>query len=160
MTRATTSEPARCVRAGFTEQILTSPSLPPPSLNFGDRCLPSDAQVPNNLRPGCWGIPWEMVIQASQATGKGVWINAPVSATVSWPANTSSYVYEWATLLRDGNAATGNTGIPDGAPIYIEHSNEVRRAAMVLPALPFSLTMSHLRLSPAEARSGTTVLVR
>lgn len=94
-------------------------------LDFNQRCLPTDALIPNSLRPGCWGIPWEMTIQASQATSRGIWVNAPVSATVSWPANETSYVYEWATLLRDGNAATGNKGVPAGAPIYIEHSNEV-----------------------------------
>ena len=111
----------------------SAPASAPPcaDLDFSNRCLPSDALVPNSLRAGCWGIPWEEVIQASQATGKGVWINAPVSATVSWPANTSSYVYEWATLMRDGNAATGGKGVPDGAPIYIEHSNEVRCLAVV-----------------------------
>jgi hypothetical protein len=94
-------------------------------LDFSNRCLTTDALVPNTLREGCWGIPWEMVIQAAQATGKGVWVNAPVTATVSWPANETSYVYEWATLMRDGNAATGNKGVPMDSPIYIEHSNEV-----------------------------------
>ena len=108
-------------------------------LSFADRCLPSDAIVPNSLRPGCWGIAWEMVIQASQATGRGVWINAPVSATLSWPANETSYVYEWATLMRDGNAATGNKGIPSGAPIYIEHSNEVSHEHS-FPSFPYILS--------------------
>ena len=103
-----------------------------------------------------------MVVQVSQATGKGVWVNAPVSATVSWPANETSYVYEWATLLRDGNAATGNKGIPDGAPIYIEHSNEVRGALARRRSLRRCLS-SHqgaLFLGPGLARSGTTDLVR
>jgi hypothetical protein len=93
-------------------------------LDFTMRCLPTDALIPNSLRPGCWGIPWEQVVQFSQATGKGVWINAPVSATVSLPVNTSSYVYEWATLMKNGNSFTGNAGLPAGVPIYLEHSNE------------------------------------
>ena len=30
-------------------------------LEWGDRCLPTDAQWPNTLRPGCWGLDWESV---------------------------------------------------------------------------------------------------
>ena len=101
-------------------------------LEWGDRCLPTDAQWPNNLRPGCWGLPWEDVVSLSQATGKGVWVNLPVSASCSLmpdgSANTSSYCYQWASLLKDGNAFTNNAGVPAGAPIYVEHSNEVRDA--------------------------------
>lgn len=100
-------------------------------LSFGDRCLPSDAIVPNNLRAGCWQtLPWEYVVSFSQATGTGAWVNAPVSATVqvdhaTGVVNTSTYVYNWAQLLKNGNAVTGNKGIPAGQSIYVEHSNEV-----------------------------------
>lgn len=137
------------------------PLLPRPAdLDFSNRCLPSDALVPNSLRAGCWGIPWEEVIQASQATGKGVWVNAPVSATVSWPANTTSYVYEWATLMRDGNAATGGKGVPAGAPIYIEHSNEVRCLAVVQPPPPLvDLSDAAFDAAFSPLRSGITDLV-
>jgi hypothetical protein len=96
-------------------------------LDFTDRCLPTDALNPMGaLRAGCWGIPWETVIQVSQQTNTGVWINAPISATVSVSPsmNTSSYVYQWATLMKNGNEFTNNTGIPDTLPIYLEHSNE------------------------------------
>ena len=65
-------------------------------------------------------------------TGKGVWVNLPVSASCSLmpdgSANTSSYCYQWASLLKNGNAFTNNAGVPAGAPIYVEHSNEVRDA--------------------------------
>ena len=37
-----------------------------------------------------------------------------------------SYISELALLLRDGNEYTGGNGINTGAPIYIEHANEVR----------------------------------
>ncbi len=93
-------------------------------LDFTMRCLPTDALIPNSLRPGCWGMPWEYVVLFAQSTGKGVWVNAPVSATVSYPVNASSYVYNWATLLKNGNEYTGNQGLPAGVPIYVEHSNE------------------------------------
>jgi hypothetical protein len=65
------------------------------------------------------------VIQTSQATKKGIWINAPVSATVSFPVNISSYVYNLALLMKNGNAYTDNQGVPSNVPIYLEHSNEV-----------------------------------
>ena len=91
-----------------------------------NRCLPSDAQWPNTLREGCWGAPWELAVRLAQATRKGLWVNLPVSATLYNPVNTSSYAYQWATLLRDGNADTGGAGAPPGLPIYVEHSNEVR----------------------------------
>ena len=70
-------------------------------------------------------MPWEAVVGFSQASGKGIWVNLPVSATLYNPVNTSAYAYQWAALLKAGNAATGGKGVPDGAPIYVEHSNEV-----------------------------------
>lgn len=98
-------------------------------LEFSDRCLPSDAQWPNDLRPGCWGMPWEDVVSVSQASGKGVWVNIPVSGTLgvdsSGAANMSTYGGGMALLLKNGNAATGGKGLPAGVPVYVEHSNEV-----------------------------------
>jgi hypothetical protein len=93
-------------------------------LSFADRCLPSDALVPNSLRPGCWGMPWEDVVRVTQASGLGAWVNLPVSGTVSLPVNSSDYAYNMALLFKNGNAATGNVGV-GAAPIYLEHSNEV-----------------------------------
>lgn len=108
-------------------------------LNFTERCLSTDAIWPSNLRNGCWGMPWEDVITLSQKTGKGVWINAPISA-MSCPSlshgevsgegvctgpDPTSYYYQWAQLLKNGNAATGNKGLPPSVPIYLEHGNEV-----------------------------------
>jgi hypothetical protein len=98
-------------------------------LEWTNRCLATDAIWPNSVRTGCWGMPWEDVITLSQAANKGVWVNMPISATLNLlsggAANTSCYVYKWATLLRDGNQFTGGKGIPNGVPIYVEHSNEV-----------------------------------
>jgi len=95
-----------------------------------NRCFPTDAQWPqgNQVREGCWGMPWETVVSLAQQSKKGLWINMPVSATIAYPVNTSTYVYKWAQLFKDGNAATGGKGVPDGTVIYIEHSNEVRAA--------------------------------
>lgn len=93
------------------------------ALEWTDRCLPSDAFWPNSLRPGCWGMPWEHVVSFAQASGKGVWVNTPISATlgligdpVKGAANLSTYVGHMAALLK---------AVPAGAPIYVEHSNEI-----------------------------------
>jgi hypothetical protein len=95
-------------------------------LSFNDRCLPSDAIIPlgNDVRNGCWGMPWEHVIQITQASGLGAWVNMPISGTVSFPVNTSDYAYQMALLFKNGNEATGNAGVGN-SPIYLEHSNEV-----------------------------------
>jgi len=94
-------------------------------LSFEDRCLPDDAIVPlgDDVRKGCWGMPWEDVIRITQASGLGAWVNMPVSGTVSLPVNESDYAYNMALLFKNGDAATGNAGV-GSAPIYIEHSNE------------------------------------
>ena len=94
------------------------------ALSFADRCLPSDALVPNSLRPGCWGMSWEDVVRVTQASGLGAWVNLPVSATASLPPAAGDYAFQMATLFKAGNAATGGAGVGD-APIYLEHSNEV-----------------------------------
>ena len=94
------------------------------ALTWNDRCLPSDALQPMDLRPGCWGMPWESVVRVTQATGLGAWINLPVSASVSFPVNSSDYAFNLAQLFKAGNAATGNAGV-GAAPVYLEHSNEV-----------------------------------
>ena len=117
-------------------------------LEWSDRCLPSDAQWPNDLRPGCWGMPWEDVVSVAQASGKGVWVNIPVSGTLGvgagGAANMSTYGGGMASLLKNGNAATGGKGLPDGVPVYVEHSNEVRaRNGPLLLLLPPLLLRHH-----------------
>lgn len=87
-----------------------------------------------NVNAGAWGVAWEYVILLANATNKDIWINVPVSATgssdpldptyVASP-DTSSYVYNLAYLLKNGDAATGNVGLKPGLHIYLEHSNEV-----------------------------------
>jgi len=61
---------------------------------------------------------------------KDIWINIPVSATggCNGPDNTidkSSYLYQLALLLKNGNQFTANKGLNPDLKIYIEHSNEV-----------------------------------
>ena len=63
---------------------------------------------------------------------KDIWINIPVSASGCMPypepnceQDTSSYIYQLALLLKNGNDYTGNKGLNDNLKIYIEHSNEV-----------------------------------
>ena len=121
-------------------------------LEWTDRCLPSDAQWPNSLRPGCWGMPWEDVVSVSRASGKGVWVNIPVSGTLGLladgSANLTTYAGQWAQLLKSGNAATGGAGVPDAAPIYVEHSNargQCARARARAAPCPF--------LTPHSART-------
>jgi len=77
-------------------------------------------------------MPWEDVVTASQATGgKGVWVNLPISASMGLlpdgTPNATTYASQWAQLLFAGNNYTGNKGLPENAPVYVEHSNEVGR---------------------------------
>ena len=141
-------------------------------LNFSDRCLPGDATWPNALRKGCWGMPWEDVVTLAQATGKGVWVNAPISA-MSCPSlmrgevsgegvcdasspDPSSYYVQWAQLLKNGNAATGNKGLPEGVPIYLEHGNEVWNMGFkVRKALPFERPPRVTRTDPTRLSCAT-----
>ena len=84
------------------------------------------------LRPGKHGWPWEYVILLANAVNKDIWINVPVSASGCLPypdpnceQDKESYVYQLASLLKNGNAFTGNKGVNTNLRIYIEHSNEV-----------------------------------
>ena len=107
-----------------------------PVMNWADRSLPNDSfqGLGVSLRHGAWGISWEYVILLANAANKDVWINIPINATgssdpldptyVASP-DTSSYVYNLAYLLKNGNAFTGNKGLNPGLHIYLEHSNEV-----------------------------------
>jgi hypothetical protein len=119
---------------------------PTPLLAWSQRSLPTDAfqgvgpdiESVYPVRAGAWGISWEYVILLANATNKDIWINVPISATggsdpldptyVASP-DTSSYIYNLALLLKNGNAFTGNRGLNPGLHIYIEHSNEVWNSA-------------------------------
>lgn len=96
-------------------------------INWADRSLPSDARqgMGTSFRAGAQGKAWEYVILLANAVNRDVWINIPISATGSDPSDTSSYIYNLALLLKNGNAFTGNQGLKPGLHIYIEHSNEV-----------------------------------
>jgi hypothetical protein len=111
-------------------------------LPWSSRSLPTDfyqgvggnLSTNANINAGAWGISWEYVILLANATNKDVWINIPISATggsdpleanyVASP-DTSSYIYNVAKLLKNGDAFTGNAGLNPGLHVYIEHSNEV-----------------------------------
>lgn len=114
-----------------------------PTIGWTQRSLPTDfyqgvgASVSTsnpNLNTGGWGISWEYVILLANATNKDIWVNVPINATgssdqydptyVASP-DTTSYVYNLAMLLKNGDAFTGNVGLNPGLHIYIEHSNEV-----------------------------------
>jgi len=96
-------------------------------INWADRSLPTDAYqgMGTAVRAGATGVSWEYVILLANEANKDVWINIPVSATGSSPTDTTSYIYQLALLLKNGNAFTGNAGLKPGLHIYIEHSNEV-----------------------------------
>jgi len=71
-------------------------------------------------------LPWEIIPKFAHLTEKDVWINIPVSASSGcmplpegdscWASNTSSYVSQLATLLKEQ--------LPEDTNIYLEHSNE------------------------------------
>jgi fibronectin type 3 domain-containing protein len=109
-------------------------------ITWDQRSLPTDlyqgvgtsASSSNGIKPGAWGVSWEYVILLANATNKDIWINIPVSATggtdtldPAYDGTINSYIYQLATLLKNGNAFTGNVGLKAGLHIYIEHSNEV-----------------------------------
>ena len=86
----------------------------------------------SDLRPGKHGWAWEYVLLLANEVNKDIWINIPVSASGCLPypelnceQDTSSYIYQLALLLKNGNEFTGNKGLNNNLKIYIEHSNEV-----------------------------------
>ncbi|MGA2888236.1 MAG: sugar-binding protein [Terracidiphilus sp.] len=111
-------------------------------MTWAQRSLPTDfyqgvglnLSTNSNVNAGAWGVSWEYVLLLANATNRDIWINIPVSATggsdpldptyVASP-DTSSYIYNLAYLLKNGDAFTGNVGLNPGLHIYIEHSNEV-----------------------------------
>lgn len=106
---------------GYYVLNYTSPAQPGlgVALEWADRARLTDAiWQPALSRPKAFGAPWESVVLLSQATAKGVWINVPVQAS-------DDYVAQLAALMRDGSVETGSAGLPAGAPIYLEHGNEV-----------------------------------
>ena len=84
-------------------------------IQWADRALETDAW--SGVRPGARGMPWEYVIILANRLNKDIWINIPVSASGAQPADSSSYIYQLALLLRDR--------LNPGINIYLEHSNEV-----------------------------------
>ena len=86
----------------------------------------------SDLRPGKHGWAWEYVLLLANEVNKDIWINIPVSASGCLPypepnceKDTTSYIYQLALLLKNGNDYTGNKGLNNNLKIYIEHSNEV-----------------------------------
>ena len=103
-------------------------------ISWDQRSLANDStQVGwTDLRPGKHGWPWEYVILLANEVNKDIWINIPVSASGCLPypepnceQDETSYIYQLALLLKNGNELTGNKGLNNNLHIYIEHSNEV-----------------------------------
>ncbi len=89
-------------------------------VNWSDRKSPADW---NQTSPTAW----EYAIQLANETGKDIYVNIPHKATGSDPADTSSYIYQFAKLIRDGDTVNGVTyaGLNPNLHVYIEWSNEV-----------------------------------
>ena len=83
-----------------------------------DRRLPAAGPLYSQVHPGVHGVPWEYVVLVAQQTQRDIWINIPVNAS-------DDYVTQVANLLKNGDAYTGNQGVPAGTNIYVEYSNEM-----------------------------------
>lgn len=101
-------------------------------ISWDQRSLPTDSTQKQwtDLRPGKLGWAWEYVIMLANEAGKDIWINVPISASGCLPypvknceSDTTSYIYQLAYLLKNGNNYT--KGLSNNLKIYIEHSNEV-----------------------------------
>ena len=104
----------------------------PTTIAWAERRAMTDAHwgLGSEPRPKAVGAPWETVVLLSRAAAghdgaMDVWVNVPVYATGADPADTASYVYQLALLLRDGNAFTGGAGLDPRAVIFVEHANEL-----------------------------------
>lgn len=103
-------------------------------ITWDQRSLPTDATQSSktDMRAGKHGWAWEYVIMLANEVQKDIWINIPVSASGCLPypdqhcdTDTTSYIYQLASLLKNGNNYTDNKGLSNNLKIYIEHSNEV-----------------------------------
>jgi len=138
-----------------------------PTIGWSERSLPTDffqgvgpnSSTNSNIKRGAWGISWEYVILLANATNKDIWINVPINATgspdpydpsyVASP-DTSSYIYNLATLLKNGDAATGNVGLKAGLHIYIENSNEVWNWSFMQSAWNESAAQAEVAAAPSQ----------
>ena len=103
-------------------------------ISWDQRGYPNDS-VQNqwtDLRPGKHGWAWELIILLANQLNKDIWINIPISASGCLPypeknceMDTSTYIYQLASLLKNGNSFTNNKGLNNNLKIYLEHSNEV-----------------------------------
>ena len=91
-----------------------------------------------NLPAGAF--PFEHVVLAANELNSDVWINVPLQASSPTVCRSdpdgdhtkciddspeSTFEYQLALLLRDGNNFTGNVGLKPHLKIYVEHGNEV-----------------------------------
>ena len=100
----------------------------PATAAWSDRRLLTDARWASGAggKPLAVGAPWETALLLSHAANDtSLWINVPVYATGSDPADETSFVFQLATLLRDGSAATGGRGLAAGTALFVEHGNEL-----------------------------------
>lgn len=76
---------------------------------WDNRKLPNDASQASSIR-GYYGGSFEYIVELANLTGKDIWINIPVNASID-------YMTKTAKLLKD----TLNSNIN----VYVEYSNEV-----------------------------------
>jgi hypothetical protein len=95
-------------------------------VNWADRTLPADNQT-RRFNDKNAGVAWEYAIQFANETGKDLWLCIPAMATGSDPADTSSYIYKLADLIKNGGTVGGVTypGLNPNLRVYLEFSNEV-----------------------------------
>jgi hypothetical protein len=104
------------------------PQVYPATVEWSQRRSMTDALWVDSAggKPLAVGTPWETALLLSRAAGNvSVWVNVPVYATGAAADNATSYIYQLATLLRDGNEFTAGAGLAPGAAIYLEHGNEL-----------------------------------
>ena len=71
--------------------------------------------------------PWEEEVLLSNETGKDLYVNLPGTASGESPTDTSSYIYQLAEMLKNGDTVDGVVypGLLPNLNIYIEYDNEI-----------------------------------
>ena len=117
----------RCLASAFDLDYVRSLTSPP--TDWSSRGTPvfnvkasNKSQYPNTV------FPWEVQIMLANQAGKDLYINLPQSASgnASDPNCVSSYIYQLASLLKNGGTLNGVTypGLLPHLCVYIEYGNE------------------------------------
>jgi hypothetical protein len=111
----------RCMEAMRTNSYGAGPKEAYPHLLDWktERRLPGSGSLISKSTAGIHSpLSWEDLVTLAQLTHKDLWINVPVNAS-------DDYVDQLARLFKQGDAATGNAGIPADVHLYVEYSNEM-----------------------------------